>query len=198
MHFLIIAYFAFGIYQKYVDNQYIIESNLGILKTFKDQITKKEKEKVAAKEFAKNIETARERNENMTRELDILKKKFPSNISQEEDTSLLKNITDNLNMKNIEVSFVEEDDKEFYLIKRYSLKAQGTYLQYLIFLEKMSEIDRFLSIKSVKLETPDNPIRGRYQLINTTTLVESFSRNEVSKEEDEKNDEGGENDEQKS
>ncbi len=176
IHFFIIAYFCFGAYEIYLEHQETFEFTLASKESVQVQIDKKQKDKATIKEFSKNVDVAREKVKQITEELETLKKKLPSNISEREDISSFEEIANNLNMKNISISPGEVEDKGLYTIKRYNLKAQGTYLQFLILLEKISKFERLINIQSVLLEIPEEKIRGRYQLLNTNTVVESFIR----------------------
>ena len=95
------------------------------------------------------------------------KKGYPSNISEGDDISFLTKTAQDINMKGVTVAFEGKENKGPYTIKKYNLQASGTYLQYLILLEKISEFERLINVQSILLEIPSDKTRSRYQLINT-------------------------------
>ena len=180
IHFFILAFFIFKAYEEYTEHQEKFDSYQVSKVNLQSQIEKKAKDKTMVKEFLNNVDVAEAKVKEISKKLETLKKRLPSptEISEEEDMSLLTKITHNLNMKNVNIASEEEENKGSYTIKRYNLQVTGTYLQYLIFLEKMSEFERLINIQSVLLEIPQKKARSRYQLLNTRTIVESFIRNE--------------------
>ena len=70
-----------------------------------------------------------------------------------------------------------EENKGFYFTKRYELKGNGTFLQFLILLEKIAENERILNIKTLNLKKSDKKQRGRFQVINTSINIEAYRYN---------------------
>ncbi len=146
------------------------------------RIAKAEREKKQIKEYLRDIEEAKNNIELVAKEVESLQKKLPETIKDAENLGLIKSIAEGLNIKNIYLSPGIEENKGFYFTKRYELSASGTYLQMLIFFEKIGVSERLLNIKNVEIKKSEEKQRGRFQLINATITIEAYRYNPNHKE----------------
>ncbi len=146
------------------------------------RIAKAEREKKQIKEYLRDIEEAKQNIELVAKEVESLQKKLPETIKDAENLGLIKNIAEGLNIKNIYLSPGIEENKGFYFTKRYELSASGTYLQMLIFFEKIGVSERLLNIKNVEIKKSEEKQRGRFQLINAKITIEAYRYNPDHKE----------------
>ena len=124
------------------------------------QIERHKKEQEDSKVFLEEIEQAKETISRITNEIDALKERLPANISDDEDIQSFQSIGENLNMRDISVNTQDEVDEGFYIIKRYEFKARATYLQFLLFFEKIANLQRIFNTQYLRLELPDEESRG--------------------------------------
>jgi hypothetical protein len=75
-------------------------------------------------------------------------------------------------------------NRGFYFAKDYKFTGTGTFLQFLILMEKlevMASNDRILNVKSLSLSVTDrlaeNDKKSRFQLLNFEAKIESFRYN---------------------
>lgn len=146
------------------------------------RIAKAEREKKQIKEYLRDIEEAKNNIELVAKEVESLQKKLPETIKDAENLGLIKSIAEGLNIKNIYLSPGIEENKGFYFAKRYELSASGTYLQMLIFFEKIGVSERLLNIKNVEIKKSEEKQRGRFQLINAKISIEAYRYNPNHKE----------------
>ena len=179
IHFAIIAYFIFGVYEKYIEHSDKIENLKNSQESKEAQVKKRQQDTATRELLESDVGSAKQRIENMAKELDLLKKKLPLRVSPEKDISLFESMINDVNMKNISVTSTGVKKEQSYVMSEYSITAQGTYLQLLIFLEKLAEMDRLLNVQSVILKTPEENVRGRYQVIDISTVVVSFSQDRI-------------------
>lgn len=177
---IFIALFDAGVF--YFDHQekvVSIESELPIIQARLKDKTKKAKQ---LKTFLKDIEAAKERIEIVALEVEKIQKKLPNIISDTENLGTIKNIAEDLNIKNIFLTPSVEVRKGFYITKKYELKSTGTFLQFLIFFEKIASNERLLNIGNFKIYKSQNKQRGRFQMINLDATIEAYKFNSAYRE----------------
>jgi Tfp pilus assembly protein PilO len=179
---LILAYGGWEgylLYEAYETDLLSLESQLPIVQ---NKIRKAKKEKKQIRTYLKDIEEAKSNIELVAKEVESLQKKLPESIKDTENLGLIKQIAEGLNIKNIFLSPGIEENKGFYFTKRYEFTATGTYLQFLIFFEKIGASERLLNIKTIEIKKSETRQRGRFQLINAKVIVEAYRYNPDHKE----------------
>lgn len=147
-----------------------------------NKIRKSKKQKKQLAQYFKDIEKAKERIEKVAEEVEALQKKLPNNISDTQNLELIKGVAEGLNIKNVFLTPGNEENKGFYLTKRYEFNGTGTYLQFLVFFEKIAENDRLLNITSLTMSKTKKKQRGRFQLINCAANIIAYRYNPDHKE----------------
>ena len=172
---LLLGAFQFwGDFQDHTDNLEALKSNIPSLEV---QIKRLQKEIVSSEEFAKKVESSREIVEKVAQEVEASQRRLPESISDTENMSLIQSIATNLNIRDINLSPGDESNQGFYFVKSYTFTASGTFLQFLIFFEKIAENQRLLNIQEVALLRGGSSQRGRFQLINTRVTVQAYRFN---------------------
>ena len=182
IHYFIFIYLAFGVYTHWLENNEKVESELAQVPVIKNKIRKAKKEKKQLNSYLKDVEAAKGRIELVAKEIENLQKKLPNTIDDTKNLSNLKNIAELINIKNIYLTPLEEIDKGFYMAKRYNFKASGTYLQFLLLMEKIGAESTILNVKRLYLENVQKKQRGRFQIINGDVIIETYRYNENYKE----------------
>lgn len=168
------AWQGYVIWEEYDAN---IEEVLSRIPIINRKINKTKREKKQIKEYLRDIKEAKKNIELVAEEVENLQKKLPEEINDAENLGLIKQIAVSLNIKNIYLSPGVEENKGFYFSKRYELSASGTYLQILIFLEKIGLSERLLNIKSLQVTRSQEKQRGRFQIINAKVIIEAYRYN---------------------
>lgn len=182
LHIFIILYAGFNLYTIYeaqIQEQELSESQLPVLQT---KLQRKTKEKSQLKDYYNDIEEAKQKIELVAVEVEKIQKKFPSQISDTENLMLIKTSAESLNIKNIFLTPGVEENKGFYFIKKYEFKGMGTYLQFLMFFEKIAQSDRLLNVRNVKLTRSQIKQRGRFEVIDCEATLEAYRYNPDYKE----------------
>lgn len=177
LHLVLAIYLGFGIYTMY-ETLSTEENNLdNQIPSQKEKIKKMEKERVQIRSYFKDIEEAKKRISVASDQIEKIKTKFPETISDTENMEILRNIANNLNIKDVFLSPGKEIEKGFYFEKNYNLKGQGTFLQFMILLEKIEEEERIFNIGSVAFNETKDKQKGRFQLVNSDIKVTTYRRN---------------------
>lgn len=174
---LLVFYTGYDVYDKYQVHLEEMTSIKEQRELVQGRIEKNQKKVDQLSEVLENIKAAEKRMKKVEEQAVVIQRKFPSVINDAELMNLFSNIASNLNIKNIQINTVGEVDKGFYFIKTYQFKANSTYLQTLLFLEKVSENERLLNVKDIILKTLDIKQRSRHQLLDTTITIMAYRYN---------------------
>ncbi len=145
-------------------------------------IARKKNELKQVENYVKDVESAREKIEKVAQGIEQLQKQLPTEAADSENLDIISNISTKLNLKSVQLSPQDEQLMDFYIIKRYQLKAQGTFLQFLMFFEKLAAEERLFNIDQFKLIKNDEKQKGRFQMINAEIVISSFRVNPNYKE----------------
>ena len=179
---IIIAWGAWEAYQVYEQHTEKIENINSVKPRIHKKIREAKKEKKQIKTYLRDIEEAKKNIELVAQEVERLQKKLPESIQDVENLRIIRNIASGLNITKIYLSPATEENKGFYFTKRYEFTGTGTYLQFIVFFEKIASSERLLNIKEVNFKRSAEPQRGRFQLTNAKVIIESYRYNPEHKE----------------
>lgn len=183
LHYFIILWVFYGAYNSYEEHLQALEILNAQIPTIEQFILKAKKQKKEIKNYNQDIIEAKLRIEKVADEIEKLQKQLPTNISVTDNLDLLNNLATNLNLKNIALAPDVEEERGFYISQKYKFKADGTYLQFLIFLEKISVQERILNIYKISFNKNSVKQKGRFQIISGEIVIETFKHNPNFKEE---------------
>lgn len=182
LHWFIIAYAAFELYTLYNEaneNLINIESQQEVRRA---ELTKNKKIQREITNYYKNIEEEKIKIERVASEIEKMQQLLPSEISDSENISLLRKMSDDVNIKEISITPEVESDRGFYLARRYRIKAKATFLQFLIMFEKIAENKRILNVGESIFKKSDQPQRSKFQVIDGEVVIEAYRYNANFKE----------------
>ena len=182
IHIIIIlysVYLAYEYHEKHTIEMQQAEINI---KQKSIKIKKLKKERKDITKYFDDIENAKARIEKVLSQVEDLQKKFPSTVSATEDLDMINELARGLKMKEVKLRPLSERNKGFYFEKPYKINFSGTYLQTLIFLEKIGQQDRLFNIVETKLEKKSNKSKGRFQVVEGTVEIVSYRYNSGHKE----------------
>ncbi|EQC43288.1 type 4a pilus biogenesis protein PilO [Bacteriovorax sp. Seq25_V] len=176
-YLIIIFLSVWGLYQRYEEVETEKESFNGQISAVQAQLNKSKRDKKKIEDFLKNIEIKKAEVEEVALQVEKLQAKLPQELSDSETVGKVRNIADRLKIRDIRVNPAEEADKGFYFAKNYEIEATGTYLQFLLLLEGLSDSERILNVKNIKIERNATQSKGRYEIIKITAIIESYRYN---------------------
>jgi Tfp pilus assembly protein PilO len=177
IHWLFVLYLGLTIYENYEEHKGQLERLKVQIPIVTNKVNKAIKDKKQIEAYLASIEEAKENIELVAKEVEKIQKKFPEKISDAENLSLIRTLGEGLNMKEMALSPGTEDKRGFYFAKRYQFAATGTFLQMLLFLEKISQSDRLLNIYQISIDKASDIQKGRYQKIKAKILIEAYRYN---------------------
>ncbi len=145
------------------------------------QNAKKSKKEILS--FYKDIDEAKNRIERVAKEIEKTQQLLPSEVSDIENISLLRGMAEDVNIKEVSITPDVDEERGFYIARKYKFKAKATYLQFLIVFEKISENKRILNISDLVFKKIEQPQRSKFQLIDGEFDMEAYRYNPKFKEE---------------
>jgi Tfp pilus assembly protein PilO len=134
------------------------------VKEINDFIKKADEYKVRVEEVAKNIEA--------------VQRQLPAETNDSQIISTFSSEMKVLNIKDTTMEPRGEESSTYFISKDYSVKANGTFLQFLIFFERLGNATRIYNVKSLKLSTNGTgPRKGRFQIINGEAVIQAYRFN---------------------
>lgn len=169
----------YTLYENFIQEEELSSTQVPVLQA---KLQKKQKEKRQLKDYYNDIEEAKQKIELVAAEVEKIQKKFPSEISDTENLMVIKNSAESLNIKNVFLTPSIEENKGFYFIKKYEFKGMGTYLQFLMFFDKISQSEKLLNVRNIKLAKSQTKQRGRFEVIECQAVLEAYRYNPDYKE----------------
>ena len=180
LHFFILLWVVYSVFDKYESHSSKITEIQNRIPIIKNKIKRKNKELKDLQRFLKDVEKAKKMIEKVAQENERIQRQFPSRINDSENLGMVSSMVNRLNILDLKLTPKEEENKGFYFIKRYNLKATGTFLQFLILLEKIGEKkDKLMNIGDLTFKKSNIKNKGRYQLIDVdmNLLVYRYNNN---------------------
>jgi prefoldin subunit 5 len=175
------VYSVFLVYESHTNSLDEIKERVPVLKK---KIKRKKKELKELQTYLKDVEEAKKMIEKVALENEKIQKTFPSTINDSENLTMLSSLVSKLNILNLKLIPGDEKNKGFYFTKSYKLKATGTFLQFLILLEKIGEKkERLMNIGELEFIKSNVKNKGRFQLIDVKINLIVYRYNASFKEE---------------
>jgi Tfp pilus assembly protein PilO len=133
------------------------------VKEITDFIKKADEYKVRVEEVAKNIES--------------VQKQLPAETNDAQILSAFQSEMKVLNIRDTTMEPRAEETSQYFISKDYSVKASGTFLQFLIFFERIGNATRIYNVKSLKLTTNGATRKGRFQIVNGEAVIQAYRFN---------------------
>ncbi len=181
LHILFLFYAGYIAY----DHQITLENNLieikGQFDSTRVKLSRIQKELREVKQFEENLEESKKRVQEVISKIETIQRQLPSEIQDASVNGTLTDFSNELKMINPSPVPKNEVNKKFYISKDYNFDAQGTFLQFLIFFEKLENLSldgRILNVKYVRMQTSkEADPRSRFQILNLTTTLEAYKYN---------------------
>lgn len=182
LHWLIIAYAANNLFMMYTEKQEAFDNLKMQTPALKSNISREKRALSTIEEFRKNLDSTKQRVEEVVKQIEKAQRQLPSEVNDAEVQELLGGVAENLKMRNSEQFPGEEVNHGFYFAKEYQFQSKGTFLQSLIFFERLAKAERILNVKNLAIKHVKEKVRSRFQIIDFSTKVESFRYNKNYKE----------------
>lgn len=129
-------------------------------------------------EYKKNIEIEKAKIARVEKEIEKIQQLFPSEISDNENITLIRKYAEDVRVTQVtRVAPLGDEDKGFYIARPYHFAMKATYLQFIVFLEKLSDSERIINVRNIDFKVNKDNQKGKYQLIDGEVILETYKFN---------------------
>ncbi len=182
LHLIIFLYGAWTFYSVYSDYEVQIDEISQQKPAIEAEIKKAEKKLSQIDEFRKNVDQTKLRVNEVFGNIEKVQRQLPSEINDIEILDFLSKEGRTLNVPELEPNPKDEQPMGFYISKQYSIKGRATFLQFVVFLERINGAERLFNVKDFKITAPTEAQKGRFQIVNFETTIDTFKFNSSYKE----------------
>lgn len=177
LHFVILAWGLYGAWGLYDEHTLKMEDLNGQFPSVEAEIEQNKKKVKEIQDFVKKTEESKIRVEEVARNIESAQKQLPAEINDNQILTFFNQEINSLNIKDPNITPGQEATSTYFISKPYEVKAKGTFLQFLIFFERIGNATRIYNVKNLKLVNSDPAQRGRFQLISGEGTIEAFRFN---------------------
>lgn len=127
--------------------------------------------------FKANLEKSKEKINEINEQIKLVQKQLPSNLNDTDVITQIQEEGEILNLRDTSLLPAQEDVKGFYISKDYKFEGIGTYLQFIIFFERLKISERLFNVKKLLFKIEGVQQKGRFTLVKCETTLESFKYN---------------------
>lgn len=176
-HILILLYGVYGTYVTFDEHTIQLETIQSESVAIEEEIALNQRKMKEIQEFSKKTDEYKVRVEEVAKNIESVQKQLPAETNDTQILSFFQNEITSLNIKDANFTPGREEKSTYFISKEYSLKARGTFLQFLIFFERIGTADRIYNIKNLKLTSADESQKGRFQMITGEGVIQAFRFN---------------------
>lgn len=177
IHFVVLLWGLYGAYELYdAHSIQVNEVNIQIPEV-EMQIEQTKKKIKEIQIFVKQAEEYKLRVEEVAKNIENVQKQLPSETNDSQILSYFQSEMSTLNIKEPSLVPGKETTSTYFISKEYAIKAKGTFLQFLIFLERLGTTSRIYNVKDLKLVNNSANQKGRFQMINAEATIQAYRFN---------------------
>ncbi len=182
LHVIIMVYAAYSFYEVYSTHDTLLTEITSQIPEVEEEIQKSEKKLSQIDEFRKNVDQTKLKVTEVFNSIEKVQRQLPSDINDIEVLDFLTKEGRGLNMPEIEPNPMNEEAVGFYISKPYRIKARGTFLQFVIFLERVNAAERLFNVKNLTMRSDSTNQKGRFQVVTLDATIDTFKYNQSHKE----------------
>lgn len=177
IHIFLLLYILYGVYEQYEQHVAELESIEQEFPQVNEQISKAEEKVKEIKEFIKKADEYKVRVEEVAKTIESVQRQLPPETNDSQIISFFQDEMKALNIKDPSNMPGKEDNSTYFIAKDYQVKATGTFLQFLVFFERVGNAPRIYNIQNLKLTTVNDNKRGRFQVLNGEAIIQAYRFN---------------------
>jgi len=177
IHWVVVGLGLWNIWFMYEDHSVQIEEVLSRETQIESEIGEKKKSLEEIKDYVRKADEFKARIEQVAKNIESTQRQLPQETNDDKIISFLKSEMGLLNIKEGSVISNQEQKSTYYISKDFSLKAEGTFLQFLVFFERLKEQDRIYSIKELKIINSNDKQKGRFKMLSFQGVMQAYRYN---------------------
>lgn len=176
-HVLILLYGIYGVYDKWETHTIQQEELNAQIVQIDDEVVQNQRRLKEISEFMKKADEYKVRVEEVAKNIETVQKQLPADINDSQIIAFFQSEINGLNIKDASITPGRSDTSTYFISKEYKLQGKGTFLQFLIFFERIGNADRIYNIKNLKLSTGNEAQKGRFQMVTGEGIIQAFRYN---------------------
>jgi Tfp pilus assembly protein PilO len=177
IHWVVVGLGLWNIWFMYEDHSVQIEEVLSRETQIESEIGEKKKSLEEIKDYVRKADEFKARIEQVAKNIESTQRQLPQETNDDKIISFLKSEMGLLNIKEGSVISNQEQKSTYYISKEFTLKAEGTFLQFLVFFERLKEQDRIYSIKELKIVNLNDKQKGRFKMLSFQGVIQAYRYN---------------------
>ncbi len=177
LHFLFLLYAGWNMWTLYEEHTRQMEDLELQFAPIEAEIKTNKKKVKEIQEFQKKTEESKIRVEEVAKNIEAAQRQLPAEINDNQILTFFNQEIQNLNIKDPNITPGSEQASTYFISKDYTIKSKGTFLQMLIYFERIGNAARIYNVKNFKLTNTESTQRGRFQMINCESSIEAFRFN---------------------
>ena len=174
-HFAILVYGAYTIWNDYEDHNKAMQDKDGQISVVKTRLTKLKKRVKLLDGFLDDLNESKRQLNDTLAEFEQMQQQLPEEIRDTDVLDLFSREADFMNIKDVFLQPKAEKIRDFYVAKEYEIKATGTYLQFLVYFERLEKKPRLIDVVQLTLmSSKSSKNKGRFQLVDVNAKMEVF------------------------
>lgn len=177
VHWIVVGLGLWNIWFLYEDHSLQIEEVISRETQIESEIGEKKKSLEEIKDYVRKADEFKSRIEQVAKNIETTQRQLPQETNDDKIISFFKSEMGLLNIKEGSVVSNQEQKSTYYISKDFSLKAEGTFLQFLVFFERLKEQDRIYSIKELKIVNSNDKQKGRFKMLSFQSVIQAYRYN---------------------
>jgi Tfp pilus assembly protein PilO len=177
LHVIIVLYALYGLYVSYDEHSIQMEAFQQQIPPMQEEIERVKKKLKEIDEFKKESEASKVRVEQVAKNIESVQRQLPPETNEGQILNFFNGEAKLLNIKDVSISAGSENSSQLTIGKEFKLKADGTYLQFTVFFERIGKADRIYNVKDLKLTVGKGIQKGRFPIITMESTVEAYRFN---------------------
>ncbi len=182
LYILLLLHAAYLIYDAYTNIEEKKAKVNASIETLKRKVDKQKREKKLISEYVKDVEAKKQEIEEVAQQIEAIQRRFPQKLDDAANFKAIKDIADDLKIRELNIQPAGEISNGFYITKQYNINAKATYLQFLLLLERVADSERLLNVNGITMKRIKTKRRTRYESLDIVATIETYRHNPRHKE----------------
>lgn len=177
LHVLIIVYALYGLWVFWDEHSMAMDQMNMQSQSLDNEIVASQKRLSEVQEFIKKRDEYKLRVEEVAKNIEAVQKQLPPQIVDNQIINFFKSELTALNVKDADVVPGVENTTTYFISKDYKLTSKATFLQMLIFFERIGTAARIYNISELSMDVAQGGRKGRFQVIDATANIQAYRFN---------------------
>jgi Tfp pilus assembly protein PilO len=177
LHVILLLYGLYGLWVQFDEHTVQVEEVNAQFPQIESDILTTQKKIKEIQEFTKKTAEYKARVEGVAKNIEEVQKQLPSEINDTQILAFFNSEINSLNIKDPNITPGKEETSTYFISKDYNFKAKGTFLQFLILLERFGNATRIYNVRSLRMTVSNDSKKGRFQLVSAEGVIQAFRYN---------------------